>query len=77
MILLESAAGIATGYEFDGRVFAILALNVQNSFLSTSGAYSFSYPVGNGVSLHGVKRPGRESNHLATTIAPSLTHEST
>jgi hypothetical protein len=38
---------------------------VQNG----SGAHPASYPMGTGVSFHGVKRPGREADHLPPSNA--------
>jgi hypothetical protein len=65
----DSSDGIATGYGLDDQVIGVRFPTGDGNFSlhhrvqTGSGAHPASYPMGNGVSSPGVKRPGREADH--------------
>jgi hypothetical protein len=68
----DSAVGIATGYGLDGRGVGVqILLGKDFSSLhvvqTNYGVHPASYPMGNGGSFPGIKRPGREADHSPTT----------
>jgi hypothetical protein len=71
----DSSVGIATSYGLDDRMIGIRFptgagnFSLRHSVQTGSRAHSASYPIVAGALSLGVKRPGREADHLPASSA--------